>query len=251
MRLIGLLSWYAERPSWLAACIASYRVAGIDHLVALDGAYALFPGGTARSAGVEADALVEICNAHDIGLTLVRPATTWAGNEVEKRTSLFRHADAIAVAHEDWYVVIDADELVTRALDGWRDRLAETELDCAELLLWEREDRDTEPRAQVDRVLRVEPRSRAPIRKLFRAIPGIRCVGNHYTWVTPDGRQLWGSRVRVPGLDLTDELHVEHRTQYRGLLRRDASHAYYRLRDAAGIEAEPRPSRPTTREGAA
>ena len=236
MRLIGLLSLYAERPSWLAASVASYRVAGIDHLVALDGAYALFPGGAARSPGVEADALMEICNAHDVGLTLVRPATTWAGNEVEKRTSLFRHADALAVPNEDWYLNIDADELVTRALDGWRDALADTPLDCAELLLWEREDRDSEPCAQVDRALRVDPLSHAPIRKLFRAIPGIRCVGNHYTWVTPDGRQLWGNRVKVPGLDLTEQLHVEHRTQYRGLLRRDASHEYYRLRDAAGIE---------------
>lgn len=236
MRLIGLLSWYAERPSWLAACIASYRVAGIDHLVALDGAYAMFPGGAARSSGVEADAIVEICNAHDIGLTLVRPAGVWAGNEVEKRTSLFRHADAIATPGKDWYLVIDADELVTRALDGWRDALADTRLDCAEVLLWEREDRDTEPRAQVDRAIRVDPLARTPIRKLFRATPGIRCVGNHYTWMTPDGRQLWGSHVREPGLDLTEQLHVEHRTQYRSLLRRDASHEYYRLRDAAGIE---------------
>ncbi|HYV17341.1 MAG TPA: hypothetical protein VE972_15110 [Conexibacter sp.] len=236
MRLIGLLSWYAERPSWLAGCIASYRDAGIEHLVAIDGAYALFPDGSARSSGVEVDSIVEVCNAHGIGLTLVRPATTWAGNEIEKRTSLFRHAEAIASPHEDWYLIIDADELVTRALDGWREQLARTSLDCADVLLWERDDRDSEPRAQVDRSFRLDPVSRAPIRKLFRAIPGLRCRDNHYTWVTPDGRELWSSRPRVPALDLTDHIHIEHRTQYRSLLRRDASHQYYRLRDAAGIE---------------
>lgn len=236
MRVIGLLSYYAERPSWLAGCIASYAEAGVDHLVAIDGAYALFPDGRARSSSSEADTIVEACNGHGIGLTLVRPAAVWAGNEVEKRTSLFRHAEAIAQPHVDWYLVADADELVLRAIDGWKQELAATTRDCADVLLIERADRDTAARAQVDRLLTVDPVTRGPIRKLFRAIPGLHVVGNHYTYRTPNGRDLWSGNVRVPGLDLTELVHVEHRTAYRSLLRKQASHEYYARRDAAGIE---------------
>lgn len=238
MRLVGLMSYYDERPSWLSGCIASYAEAGVSHLVAIDGAYALFPDAKARSSSGEADAIVETCNGLGIGLTLVRPREAWAGNEIEKRTALFRHGDAVAEPNIDWFVVIDADELVTRATACWLDELATTDLDTADVLLWERDDRDTPSRAQVDRIVARDPISRSPIRKVFRASAGIHCEKNHYTYVTPDGRELWSNRIHVPGLDLTEQVQIEHRTRYRSLHRHDQAQAYYRLRDEAGIEEQ-------------
>jgi hypothetical protein len=236
MRVVGLMSWFSERPSWLSACISSYAEAGLTHLVAVDGAYAIFPGGLARSNGIEAETIMDVCNGLGLHLTLVRPDVTWQGNEVEKRTAMFRHAEAVCQPGVDWLQIIDADEVVTRALSGWTDELAGTDLDTADVLLWEQEDRDTQPKAQVDRTVVIDPISRSPIRKLFRATPGIHCVANHYTWETPDGRRLWGSHGMVPALDLTDHFHIEHRTAYRSLHRKGASHDYYRRRDAAGVE---------------
>lgn len=237
-RVVGLMSWVDERPSWLAAAITSYAEAGITHLVAVDGAYALFPNGRARSNSVEAETILDTCNGLGLHCTLVRPDKVWEGNEVEKRTAMFRHAEAVAQPGVDWLLVIDADEVVTVAIEGWQDELARTDLDAADVLLWELDDLDEGSKPQVHRVMDVDPVSRSPIRKLFRATPGIRCVGNHYTWEAPDGRRLWGAHSMVPALDLTDWFHIEHRTAYRSLHRKNASHDYYALRDKAGIERE-------------
>jgi hypothetical protein len=237
-RLIGLLSFYDEKPSWLAACISSYAQAGLTHLVAIDGAYRLYPDGQARSTPDAHDTIVETTGAIGLHLTLVLPTSTWQGNEIQKRTSLFRHADAIAQPDRDWLLVIDADEIVTRALTGWLNELTNTTLDTADVLLWSRDQRDTPEQAQVDQDHNLNPVDTAPIRKLFRHTPGIHCHKNHYTYVTPDQRVLWrgGRRNTDPSLDLTDHIHIEHRSIYRTLHRRAASADYYATRDQTGIE---------------
>lgn len=238
-RLVGLLSWYQERPSWLAGCIASYAQAGITHLVAIDGAYALFPNAEPRSTSVEHDTIVETTTGAGIHLSLVIPTTPWYGNEIEKRTALFRHADAITQDGVDAVVVIDADEIVTRAYDGWLERFLNTGLHAADVLLWERELNDTQARAQITRSFSYDPRSTQPIRKVFRAIHGTHVTGHHATYQTPDGRRLWagGNKAVVEGCDLTHDVVIEHRTQWRTKHRFEQSHEYYRLRNHAGIEA--------------
>jgi hypothetical protein len=44
MRLIAILIWYDEPNAVLGQCIAGLQYAGVDHVVALDGKYELFPG---------------------------------------------------------------------------------------------------------------------------------------------------------------------------------------------------------------
>ena len=68
-RVVGLLSWYDEAPSWLAACVASFAP-HIDALVAVDGPYAAFPhNGKAKSSPEPAEAIQRVCDA--VGLELI------------------------------------------------------------------------------------------------------------------------------------------------------------------------------------
>jgi hypothetical protein len=160
------------------------------------------------------------------------------GGEVEKRTAMFRLAELVAEPNVDWLFVMDADMVVTEATDLVA-RLAETDLDVAEYTLWERIDPQAFPeqaRANVQR------RSQTPMRGLFRAIPGLHCAHNHYTYVTGDGRTLWGQTGgrfdQAPALSLP-HVRVEHRTHVRDRERSEQQRAYYRLRDQLKLEGSP------------
>lgn len=234
-RLVGLLSWYNERPSWLSACITSYAQAGVTHLVAIDGAYALYPDGTARSTSLEHEAITDTCDALNLHLTLILPDGTWAGNEVEKRTALFRHAEVLTDP-SDWLIVMDADEIVTSAPADLHDTLADTPYDAAEVTLWQRDTLDTPGAASAAQQFPHDPRSQHPIRKLFRAARGLHCAGNHYTYRTGDGRNLWGEHRLELAHDLTQGFHIEHRSIHRAMHRRQQARDYYERRDRHGIE---------------
>lgn len=220
--LILLFSWYRERPDWIAAALTSASRLGITHVIALDGAYFLLPDARPRSSTYEHLQIIETCNALDIGLTLAWPALAWTGNEVEKRTALFRHADAICEPG-DWLLVWDADEIATNPHDI-RSRLAQTPEDAAELTFTQ-EERDE------DRTI-----SRAPIRKLFRWTPGIHADTNHFTYRTRDNRTLWGQRDQAPAADFTD-LVLEHRTNFRPPARHRQQRTYYERRQQTLAEA--------------
>jgi hypothetical protein len=43
VNLIGILCWFDERPAALAGVVAGLAKAGVSHVVAVDGAYSLFP----------------------------------------------------------------------------------------------------------------------------------------------------------------------------------------------------------------
>lgn len=226
-KLIALLAFYDERPDWLAGTIASLSKWGIDHIVALDGAYFLFPDGRAQSSTFQHLALLETAHDLDIGLTLMLPQERWLGNEVEKRTALFRHADLISTPGQDWYLIWDADQFALGTHD-LKHELARTTLDAAEITV-------EQPELTGDI-------SRFTIRGLFRAIHGITVTTNHYTYAAPDGRILWGKHHQgtggpepVPSHDLS-HIACEHRTTQRPLTRRQHADAYYNRRDQLGIE---------------
>lgn len=217
MKLIALLSWFDESPEWLEATIDS--LPGVDHLVALDGAYQLYPGGGPESPREQHTAISDACHRNDIAPFIVVPGCKWQGNECEKRSRLFAEGNLIAEPG-DWFMVIDADEVCQEPPADLRERLEATELDVAEVLFHE-------PRGR---------REHYPIRILFRAQP-IQVVGNHYTYLTADGRKLWGPgrRSLEPALDLTD-FEILHRTFERDALRSEAQHLYYKIRGKVGVE---------------
>jgi hypothetical protein len=234
VRVIALLSWYQEPVPWLAELVASMGRAGVDHVVAVDGAYMLYPKGQARSEGDQADAIRRTATGAGMGATIHVPQTPWMGNEVEKRDRLFALGHAIADP-DDWLWVCDADEVIESAPYaehrsvgyGVRHRLMETDHDVGEVLL----------RCQQD------PQGESeffPIRKLFRvsADGPIRVVGRHDRYVGPRGEHLWVpfEEKRVECEDL-HEVHVFHRINQRPAARVLQRAAYYRNRDQAAIES--------------
>lgn len=229
MRLIALLSFYDEPIPDLVACITSLHDAGVDELVAVDGAYALYPNGRAASDPNQHAAIVLACRNLDIGCTLHVPRTVWAGGEVEKRSFHFKLALSVA-QHGDWFWIIDADEVITQVPDDLKARLETTDHDAAE-----HDALDTVAlRAGVPNMP-----PRFMVRHLFRA-QEITVETNHCTFVTPDGRVLSafedGTRQIEPALDLTADVLIEHRPDRRPQERMLAKFQYYAARDQSLIE---------------
>src|SRR3990172_10411508 len=116
LKIIACLSWFEERPDWLYECITSLQKAGVDHVVATDGAYGLFKGAKRRSTDAEHEAIREAAEDAGLGLTVKVPPAVW-DSEVSKRGYMFRAAERIAEVGRDWYFVVDADCVVMDAPD--------------------------------------------------------------------------------------------------------------------------------------
>lgn len=218
MKIIGLLSWYEEPAPWLAECVAS--VARLcDHLIAVDGPYALYPGAVRKPAsGTEqTEAIAHTAAGAGMGCTIHAPRQPWWGNEVEKRNFMFQLGGLLA-GPEDWFLRIDADEVLTGVPADTRALLAATSRDVAEVTMWERGDgQDTQ----------------FPIRVLFRALPGIGVQQAHYVVTAPaaeGGTQVLCGNDTVhcpqPAEALWD-VRLEHRTQYRSAMRKAQKDSYY------------------------
>lgn len=237
MKIVGLISWYDERPSWLAATVASLK-GFVDHVVAVDGAYMLYPGGRANSPIDQAEAVRLACDSIGAGCTIHVPQTVWFENETEKRSMMFRLAEAVTDA-DDWYFPIDADEVCTHIAPIARELLEETDLDAADINLWSRSEiPDRDDAHERAKMFRWESESRAPHRQIFRAVRGLHVAGTHYHYLTPDGQQLWGDRP-VEGLDLTQHISVEHRNGQRSMARDQDRMLYYQRRDRNKVECAP------------
>jgi len=225
MRIIALLSWYEESPGFLAELVESVARAGIDHVVAVDGAYAAFPDAEGSSDGDQAQAIISSAERFGMGVTVHRPARPWAGNEIEKRTFLFAAGHLVAEPG-DWLWVCDGDEVITQA-DGVSEALAATGLEVASPILWEG-------------VTSGEHQwNSQPIRKLFRYQPsGIQVVGHHACYLTGDGAVLWDAwqpTNELPSLSLPG-VKVRHRPGDRDPDRNRARLAYYARSKAERLE---------------
>ena len=259
MRVLAGLSFFEESPSWLSALVAS--CAGLaDHFIAVDGAYALYPDSIRHPAsGVEQhEAIIQTAAACQIGCTIYRPQLSWADNELGKRRFLFR-AMELEAEPDDWYLIVDGDDLLNRVPFDAKERLAATELDVAEVSLWWREDWE----ASEDKARRAAwhatggPPDEWSVyhRALFRAVPGLTVGYAHMIYETPDGRRLRGqldddNTPLEPAEDLTD-LRVEHRHGMRNPTRREQAQTYYRRRTELGVEAAPLAEQPGDADPAA
>ena len=228
MRLHGLLCFYDEPVKNLIACLAALADAGVDHVIALDGRYAMYPGDEAASDPEQHAAIQFACRELAMACTLHVPSEPWPRNEPQKRTALFTLAAGLA-DEGDWFWVQDADQIVTKWPDDLKDRLAATEQPVAELTM-------------VDTVAqRLQHRSLPPtfaLRCMFRAQP-IKVGPAHCDYIGADGSALWhghGIGESVDALDLTDVLTVEHRPNARPMERKLRKAEFYRRRDESGHE---------------
>lgn len=246
MKIIGLLSFYEESPSWLGAIVAGLK-GFVDHLVVADGAYFLFPDSQTRpvSGFEQTEAIMLACQTAGIGCTVHRPAQAWRGNEVEKRSFLFRAAELVAEPMEDWYYVLDGDDFVTKVPFDLRERLADAEEDAGEIrLIWSDDWQAMPVMAEISREMELPEVSWTPMRSFFRAIPGLRCEYAHmvYLYEREDGRKVFlrgrGDCQVDAVVNLTD-FHVEHRHNWRSMHRRQQGEDYYELRDHVGAEVIP------------
>lgn len=216
--VVALLSFFDETPDYLWRYVEGLRTAGIGRLVALDGGYSRFPDARPVSSPVSVEQLQTACRLHGIDLTLRTPATTWVGDEVAKRTALYRLADSVSVDGEDWYLVLDADEWIVEAGN-------------LELALLARED----DRATVSIRQRMDPDHHTDgdavttYTRLLRAHHGIRVEGKHWLNVMPDGFQYRLDRTSKD--EPSVPLFVDHMTRHRSEGRRHRSGVYYTLRD--------------------
>ena len=242
MKIVGVLIWYDEPASWLAKCVAGFARL-CDHIVAVDGGYALYPAARSRSLPNQAEAVMG-----DWGCTIVRPGNVFFGNEVEKRNYSLRLA---AAENPDWVVVFDADYIVDdRSLfnpDIIRAELAATEHHCATYTLLDGQDLMANDRmAAAARELPLSTEWTLRDRGIFRWTDDLRYGPAHYcVRGTYDGEETW---LRGPDLmpdqqhKACDVLHlgrnlvVVHRRQYRPKVRLDAADVYYKMREAAGAE---------------
>src|SRR5262249_4648196 len=136
---------------------------------------------------------------------------------------------------DDWYFVMDADQVVVTVADDLKVMLEQADEDVAEA-------RFIEPQAPIVhsavREMGSDDTTRFSVRCLFRAQPGIYVTSNHYTYVTSSGKKLWGHATKdlEPSLDLSDLLEIEHRTHSRDQVRHDQQYAYYQRRSETNIE---------------
>lgn len=228
MRIHGLLCFYDEPVESLVECIAGLHRAGVDSIVAMDGAYALYPDAKDASHPNQHAAIHLACREYGMACTLHVPAEPWDGGEVEKRTALFALAWSLA-AEGDWFWAQDADQVVTRVPVDLKECLAETECPTAEVEMFD---------LMAHQANQADWPDRYPIRSLYRAQP-ITVGPAHCNYTGADGLALWnGQDLEADGLtlDLTGCVEVEHRPQRRPQDRQMAKMQYYAERDAQGIE---------------
>lgn len=232
MRVHLLLSWYDEDPNWLAATITSASKL-CTSVIALDGAYALFPGALRQphSSPDEVDAIARTADALGMACTIHVPAMPWFGNEVAKRDTHFRLGETIATVGEDWYLLLDADEVLSDCPPDAFDRLAASDWNVAECFLWEKD------------VTSIAPALGAhPIRRLYRVLPGLHCGPAHHCFTAiAEGKPVWISDAsRSHNLEPAGEMwdvRIEHRNRFRAEGRLKRKKDYYATRDSLGVES--------------
>jgi len=223
--ITALLAFYDEPVGFLRRAVHSCARIGVTRLVALDGAYQRLPDGQPSSPDEQLEAIWEAALQARMIPSIHVPGRLWE-TEMEKRTELFRLAEAGCNPSEDWYLVLDADFEVLSTVPDLPATLAHAGRDAALVML------QTTAGSLYPHLPPL-----TPFRAFYRAIPGLHVEGTHYTYQTPDGRKLWGHPDEIePALDLTEQIRVVHHTNQRTPERALRQRAYYRARDRAGDE---------------
>lgn len=248
-RVIGLVSFWDESPTWLAASLASLG-RFCSHVVVLDGRYAQFPDQRLQSGSAEHYAVIDAARGAGLGITFHTAPRTYA-TEMEKRTKLFQLGALEARPGKDWFFILDADELVaesvpTDELLARLDRARGEGVKVCTARLWEKTDSHSDDqRQELSLKLPVEWRYECASPRFWLAHENMRVVGYHYNYIADDENgetvELWGNdstvRDRAAWASFVNYVTIENRNRMRGLLRDKDRQKYYELRDESGIEA--------------
>lgn len=263
-RIIGVISWFDESPTWLASTIASMAKV-CDHVVAVDGRYALYDDHRVVSEMVQHDAIVHTARGAGIGCTLVVPTDPWR-DEMHKRTACFQHAQLVADEFTDWVFVVDGDEVLIETpskadvLAILDDAAACGDWTGAVTLRDVADPHENPERTRMGMKLPVAYAIESTIPRLFRVGRNMRVSGYHYNYVgeNEDGSTIeyWGHDTTVNArtswtID-TKLMTLEHRQAQRNVLRTRVRQRYYEDRDATQLEhiAPLHTIEPSTTQGA-
>ena len=224
MRLVAIMSYFDEQPAFLSAAVSSMALAEVDHLVAIDGPYALYPDSMLRSRSnlEQTAAILGAAHGIGIGVTIHVPNRPWLGNEIEKRNALFDISRAALpdLTSEDWFVIVDSDEYIEKGV-GTKAELDQASEDVGYYQLLEP---DGTPNH---------------IRALYRWHPDLCLTKTHYGFRHgQEGTLLWDGGG-LPAAVLVDILVLRHMERDSMSERFRNKWAYYRAREDTQIERVP------------
>jgi hypothetical protein len=235
-RVTAILSFYDETLDMLAASVSSL-VGVADHLVAVDGAYMLYPDAKPSSDPQQMRLIAEICSGARIGLTTHTPIQVWGQNEVQKRSHALMLAEAVTDPN-GWYLIHDADCVVTSVHPDFHAKLEElAQDDWGAVEVGVKEIRPI-PGVEID------PDSGfSSVRLMYRALRGMVYGPSHWSVHAPDPESgdevyFWGPGEYNPvaAYNGTSLLRIEHRVG-RPEYRRVNALKYYQLREELGVES--------------
>jgi hypothetical protein len=216
-----------------------------DHIVALDGRYALYPDQRLQSGLAEVQAIIDTARSAGCGMTLHTAPRTFK-DEMEKRTMLFKLGALEARTELDWFFILDGDEVLIECPPKQEvtGLLAATSADVVAATLFEKTDpHQDEWRTDLGMKLQTEWRYECRTPRLWRALNDMRVVGYHFNYVgersTGETVELWGmdgSVDRAEWASLCGKMIIENRNRLRGKQRDADREAYYKDRDELGIE---------------
>jgi len=212
------LVWWDEPPELLRDCVRGLANTA-DRLVAVDGAYRRYPGGTPASPPEQAEAIRE--TAAECGLTgeIVVPAELWSGQVAKRAFALGRAAEG-----SDWVLTSDADWIDHAEREPVRAELeALLETDAVAIAV----EFYTPPGGSYATNWHVrEAGQRYFLGHFFRALPGLRCELHHGGFTAlVNGQRHWIFQFndeRYPYLapvPMQAPYEVEHRSLTRDELR--------------------------------
>ena len=246
MKLVAVLSWYDEDPQLLYETVTRLGQIPIDALVAVDGAYDLYPEATGSSPPSNQAAIRDAARTIGVTATIHSPARPWDGSgEVRKRTFALRLAETLSEP-DDWFLSLDADHILQRVAPSFRRRLEATDKEVATygLVQGPRQAAGLSPlERQVIAAHADEwpgtvdaPGVEAP-RLLYRARRGLRYGPLHWELTGAKGK-LWGlgTDELLSAEDFTEVLVFEHAWDRRAEYRLRAALEYFDRRDESGVE---------------
>jgi hypothetical protein len=217
MIITAALAWWDEPVDTLEACVRGAAEIA-DRIVALDGAYRRYPGGTPASPSDQGETIRRVAAAVGLDCVVLTPDRLWAG-QVEKRSYLV----ALASVGTDWIVVVDADHVIHADRDGVRAELESLDptvgVIAAPYLTPLSPRRSLADSAATGWHRRVAGHYEE-CRFMFRAYPGLRVERFHWHYSgIVNGERTWITHDDIgPGVPL-HRFRARYEVEHRALLR--------------------------------